>query len=387
MEIIWKFIQQMDIRFRLLVKGVIMKSLNEHHIREIRTLKVRSRYTRTIGKNARIRHHGDGPDSQIRVITTDQGAMGWGISWIPDDKMPDLIGRSIGELFDSEIGVIDDTAMPIDFPLHDLAGVILDMPVYKMLDAKGDTAIPCYDGAIYMDDLTPEESPRGISAVLKSCQDDYDYGFRDFKIKIGRGFQWMGHIDGFKRDVDIVHAVHKAFPESRILVDANDGYTCDDMIKFIDKVSDCNIYWIEEPFRENRENLIKLKDYLSSRNLNIFIADGEGGWDIDFLLQMGKERLIDVLQMDTGGFGFTEWRKIMPKIIEMGILASPHTWGDPLKVCYTAHLSAGFGNIPTIEGIPSNTLNADLSDYKLIDGILHISEDAPGFGMRLKITL
>jgi len=358
------------------------KVLAEHHIEEIRATKVRSRYTRTIGRNARLRHHGDGPDSPVLVIITDRGAIGWGLSWAPEDKISNLVGRSIAELFDPEIGVIVGEAMCIDFPLHDLAGVILDIPVYQMLGAKGNTAVPCYDGAIYMEDLLPEENPKGISEVIRNCQDDYQMGYRDFKIKIGRGFQWMELPKGIQRDIDIVRAVHDKFPDCRILVDGNDGYTCDDMIRFMDAVADCNILWIEEPFRENREHLTELKAFLTERSPDTLIADGEGGWNIDFLLEMGKERLIDVLQMDMAGLGFTEWRKIMPNLIEMKVMASPHTWGDPLKAYYTAQFSAGFGNVPIIEGIPSRTYDADVTLYKMEDGILYVP-DAPGFGMKI----
>ncbi len=100
----------------------------------------------------------------------------------------------------------------------------------------------------------------------------------------------------------------------------------------------------------------------------------------------GKEKLIDVLQMDMAGLGFTEWRKLMPKLIETGVLTSPHTWGDPLKVYYTAQFTGGMGNIPIIEGIPSRTYDADVMLYKLEDGILSVP-NAPGFGMRIKNNL
>jgi len=359
--------------------------LDRHRIKEIKTLKVKSRYTRTIGSNARIKYHGNGPDSQVRVISTDKGAMGWGLSWLAEEKMPDLTGRSIAELFDPESGVINSEAMFLDFPLHDLAGVIMDIPVHQMLGGKGAIAVTCYDGAIYMDDLTPEDNPRGIDAVIDSCHDDYIMGFRDFKVKIGRGFQWMDLVKGNQRDIDVIDAIHKNFPNSRILVDANDGYTCDDMIRFMGAVAGCSILWIEEPFRENAEHLGMLKEFLSAESPNTLVADGEGGWDIDFLIEMGRQNLIDVLQMDIAGFGFTAWRKIMPELKEMGILASPHTWGDPLKVYYTAQLAAGLGNVLAVEGIPSRTYGVDLSLYRLDNGVLHIPEDTPGFGMRLKV--
>lgn len=362
-------------------------ALAEHRIKDIKTLRVSSRYTRTIGRNSRIRNHGDGPNTQVRAIITDKGAMGWGASYTPDEKMPNLIGCPIIQLFDPDIGVIAEDAMPIDYALHDLAGNILDQPVYQMLGGKGSLEIPCYDGAIYMDDLTPDEAPRGIEAIIQNCRDDYQMGYRDFKLKIGRGFQWMSPEEGLQRDIDVTHAVHDNFPDCRILVDANDAYTCDGMIRYMDAVADCDIFWIEEPFRENRDDLTKLKEFLARRNPNTLVVDGESRPDVDILLELAREKLLDALQMDISGLGFTRWRQVMPRLVEAGIKAAPHAWGDPLKVIYSAHLAAGLGNVLTLEGIPSTTYDADLGLYKLEEGILHVPEKTSGFGMRLTANI
>ena len=359
------------------------RALAEHRIKEIKTLRVSSRYTRTITSNSRIKIHGDGPNTQVRVIVTNKGAMGWGTSYASEEDMPDLIGRVIAELFDPAVGVIADEAMPLDYALHDLAGVMMDMPVHKMLGGKGETAIPCYDGAIYMDDLFPEEAPRGVGIIVENCQNDYDMGFRSFKLKIGRGYEWMEAEAGLQRDIDVTRAVHENFPDCRILVDANDAYTCDGMIRYMDAVADCDIFWIEEPFRENRDDLIRLKEFLAKRSPDTLVVDGESRPDVDFLLEMGKEKLLDALQMDISGLGFTCWRRIMPRLIEAGVQSAPHTWGDPLKVNYSAHLAAGLGNVLMLEGIPSTTHGADPGLYRLKEGILHVPENAPGFGMRL----
>ena len=46
----------------------------------------------------------------------------------------------------------------------------------------------CYSGMIYFDDLTPfYNKPAGVDIILKECQFDYDLGYRQFKLKIGRG--------------------------------------------------------------------------------------------------------------------------------------------------------------------------------------------------------
>ncbi len=62
--------------------------------------------------------------------------------------------------------------------------------------------------------------------------------------------------------------------------------------------------------------------------------------------------------------------------------SAPHTWGDPLKVNYSAHLAAGLGNVLMLEGIPSTTHGAEVGLYRLEEGVLHVP-DAPGFGMKL----
>ena len=69
-------------------------------------------------------------------------------------------------------------------------------------------------GMIYFDDLDPIDNPAGIDKVLENCRWDYGYGYRQFKVKIGRGNKWMPAKAGLERDIDVVNAIHKAFPAS-----------------------------------------------------------------------------------------------------------------------------------------------------------------------------
>jgi D-galactarolactone cycloisomerase len=62
--------------------------------------------------------------------------------------------------------------------------------------------------------------------------------------------------------------------------------------------------------------------------------------------------------------------------------SSPHCWGNRLKTNYTAHLSAGLGNVCTIEGVTCESDDIDYGDYQINNGKLSVS-DAPGFGMKL----
>lgn len=365
-----------------------MSDLSSHRIADVTIPELPSRYPRTVGKNARLGSHGDGPVARYAVVRTDQGATGWGLlRGGAQSPLGDLVGTTLAEVFAPGIGVTDPRAEPLDFALHDLAGVILDQPVYQLLGGAGQTAVPCYDGAVYLDDLDPEESPRGIDAILTNCADDYRLGYRAFKLKIGRGHTWMEPADGLRRDIDVTRAVHERFPDCRILVDANNGYSSDGFLTYLDGVQDCDLFWIEEPFEESRDDLATLRRYLDERGATTLIADGEESHgqpesDIPFLLGLASEHLLDVLIMDIVTFGLTNWRQLMPTLGEIGVRASPHTWGFPIKTLYAAHLAAGTGNVVTVEGVFGTAEGVDSSGYRLVEGNLHVP-DKPGFGLNV----
>lgn len=362
-----------------------MTDLSSHRIASIERADLPSRYPRTVGKNARLGSHGNGPTSQYATIRTDQGAIGWALSRSSDASHDDsLVGMTVADLFTPETGVTDERADSLDLALHDLAGIILDQPVYQLIGAAGETTVPFYDGAIYMDDLDPEAAPRGIDVVLENCAADYQLGHRAFKLKIGRGYKWMAREDGLQRDIDVTQAVHAAFPDCRILVDANNGYdySVDGFLTYLDGVRDCDLFWIEEPFEENRPGLTQLRAYLNDHSATTLLADGETSPDIPFLTGLAQDGLLDVLIMDVVSFGFTAWRHLMPTLREIGVAASPHTWGYPLKSLYAAQLAAGAGNVVTIEGVIGNAEGVDSSAYSLVEGNLHVP-DLPGFGLAL----
>lgn len=74
----------------------------------------------------------------------------------------------------------------------------------------------------------------------------------------------------------------------------------------------------------------------------------------------------------------------MPFLVKNKAVASPHAWGNMLKTHYISHLSAGLGNVVTIEGVTCISDDIDFGDYKIKDGKLHVSSK-PGFGMKLLV--
>jgi len=288
----------------------------------------------------------------------------------------------VEELFDPATGVRDPSLVPFDFALHDLAGRLLGLSVHTMLGDAGPAVLPVYDGAIYFDDLDPGDEPRGVSAALANCAADSDLGYRAFKLKIGRGNRWMSRPDGDRRDVEVTRAVRAAFPDARLLVDANDGYDVDGMLRYVDAVADCGLYWIEEPFLDDAASLRSLRDHLADVSPATLIAEGETNPDLEQLLGFGRDGVMDVVLLDVVSYGFSAWRRVMPRFTELGVAGSPHAWGLPLKTLYAAQLATGLGNIAVVEGVPGVTVEPDTSGYRFDDGMLSVP-DLPGFGLPL----
>lgn len=372
------------------------RELAAHRIVEITARQVRDRYPRSIGPNSRGRPVGRGGSYRVRTITTDQRASGWAMCHLSDEAVQKFVGMRVGDLFDVDRGATEQ-AGALDKALHDLAGNILGLPVWKLIGGVGPRETLLYSGAIYMEDVVPPEAPRGIPAVLAACRQDHDTGYRALKLKIGRGFQWMGRQEGLRRDVEVTRSVKERFPDCRILVDANDAFTVDEAIEYVRAVADCGLYWIEEPFEENHDDLKRLKDAMATFGCRAMIADGErrkrqakpmtrhGGYVEEFtdrLYRLAEAGLVDVFVLDLGIVGFTRWRKLTPELVKAGIKTSPHLWMWTPRTYYGAQLAAGVGSVCIIEGIPGQAPGIDYSAYKITGGKLIVPE-TPGFGLKL----
>jgi L-alanine-DL-glutamate epimerase-like enolase superfamily enzyme len=362
-------------------------SLSGHVIDKVEFKRFRARYPRLHGKNARLSYHGFGGDVAVAVLRTNQGAKGWGqiASRLDEAKAaaPLLEGKPLDTLFDCASGIMHGKLSPFDIALHDLAGVVAGVPVAKLVKDAASTKVCVYDGAIYMNDIIPEDRPFGVGRIVEECARDVALGHTALKVKIGRGSIWMPHDAGLARDIEVVRAIHAAFPGTVLMVDANDGYSLDDAKAFMEGIGDAPIYWFEEPFREESGRNAALKAYLQKERPLTLIADGESMTDIPLLRNLAEQGVMDVWQPDVLGHGFTAWRRLMAEIVRNGWLASPHAWGTVVKTHYCAHLAAAYPHhIPMIEAVLGESEGVDYGGYGLKDGMMSLP-DKPGFGMDL----
>jgi len=363
--------------------------LGSHRLVAIENRQISLRWPRQAGKNSKRDVHGYGPRANVVILRTDQGATGWGevSGGLPalEAIRAQVLGRSVAELIAPERGLRVPEWKPLDFALHDLAGVILGEPVWRLLGGGVEPRLfPCYSGMIYFDDLEPTVAPGGIDAVLKNCAWDRAHGYRQLKVKIGRGGKWMPGGAGLDRDIEIVRAIAREFPDCRLLVDANDAYTVGDATAFLRGIEGIPLVWFEEPFVETVEDWTRLHAWMRAHGwTETLLADGEQHNDFAVLEELERRRILQVRLNDISGYGFTRWRELMPRLEAGGVLASPHCWGSALKTAYTAHLAAALGNVPTIEGVTTATEDVDFGDNRLRDGIYQVSS-RPGFGLTLR---
>jgi L-alanine-DL-glutamate epimerase-like enolase superfamily enzyme len=360
--------------------------LSYHKITGIKFTTVKLKYPRQVGKNSQLDIHGWGPESGIHILYTDKGASGWGMnrgSQKALEEQYELIkGRTVADLIIPATGVISPDLEGFDFSLYDLAGKIFDKPVYRLLGTRRPETQLCYSGMIYFDDLEPADNPAGVEKILEECRWDYNYGYRQFKLKIGRGNKWMEKEKGLQRDIEITNIVSRNFPDCNILVDGNNGFTIDEFIRYMEGIKGVKLFWIEEPFHETIEDYVKLNSWLKVHDLDPLLADGEAKPDEEILKQLGSQKIIRVYLQDIAGLGFTKWIKFIKEIRSQGLLASPHAWGSAIKTNYIAHLSGAFGTTATIEGVTCTSDDVDLTGYKLKKGKL-VPSSKPGFGMDL----
>ncbi|HEX6226899.1 MAG TPA: enolase C-terminal domain-like protein, partial [Chryseolinea sp.] len=363
--------------------------LSKHKIDKADVLSLNYHWPRFVGRNGTKDVHGQHHKSTVLRLRTDQGAEGWGMT---DKKVSEslstIIGKKVSDVITPEHGLASGfNTFHYDFAMFDLMGVILQKPVYEILGAKGPTSIPVYSGMIYIDELPHEELKGGLDVIMQNCASDYEMGYRQLKIKIGRGKKWYPHKEGMDMDVKVYKMIYDAYKNRAVelLVDANNGYSLEDTLAFLNGIKGIPLYWMEEPFPEQIDEGKRLRAWMNDNGFEkTKYADGE--WIMpdanDIALEMARQGIVNTYINDIHAYGITNWMKAMPMLKKANADASPHAWGDRLKTHYTAHLAAGLGNVSTVEGVTCISDDIDYGNYPIKDGTISVSK-APGFGMKI----
>jgi L-alanine-DL-glutamate epimerase-like enolase superfamily enzyme len=349
--------------------------------------RLEGRRPRKAGSNARLGEHGIVVRPTIARITADDCSSGFGSCWTNRDQAQQLLGQPIADLFTEERGVTE-AWRAFDYPLWDLAGRRAGQPGYALAAAMtGRHAdepfrAPCYDTSLYFDDLHLASTDESARLIAAEAREGYERGHRAFKIKVGRGARHLPLEVGTRRDIAVVRAVRDAVgPEPPIMLDANNGYNLNLAKRVLEETVDCGIFWLEEAFHEDRVLYTDLREWLKQRNLSTLIADGEGQAS-PTLLDWARDGIVDVIQYDIYGHGFTRWLETGRRLDSWGARSAPHHYGGLYGNYASCHLAAAFQNFTFVEWDEAATPALDASRYSIENGHVLVP-DAPGFGLEL----
>ena len=336
---------------------------------------------RSIGYNAQRATHGPAISDSVVRVYAGSGATGIGWSRVKREQAAQLVGKRVDELFELPAGS-SEQGKAIDLPLWDLVAKLSEEPLYRLLGARGSQEVELYDGSIYIDDLdaSDEEAAR---MFREEVQTGHEYGYRNFKIKIGRGARWMPSREGFDRDIMVIHIVREAAgPEAKILIDANMGHTLSSAKVILRDCADVGIYWFEEPFPEEDGLNRDLKGFIRENGYDTCVADGECAPPPNFF-DLVENGWIDVVQQDFRGYGLTWWKAIADRIQPWGALCGPHTWGSFVERYHHAHFAASVSNYSVLEAAPARMPGLIADAWEMRDGKL-IVPDVPGCGFEVE---
>lgn len=339
---------------------------------------------RVVGRNARRGVHGDTVTDPVVRIHSSTGAVGIGWSRIDREAAQGLIGADIASLI-NQSGT-SEAGLSVDIPLWDLVARQSNLPLYRLLGARGQNEVELYDGSVYIDDLdaTDEEA---VAIFREEVATGNRFGYHNFKIKIGRGARWMPIQKGTDRDVQVIHTIREAAgPDAKVLVDANNGTTLNIAREILTRTRDANLYWFEEPFAEDRALNEALKAFIDTEGFDTLVADGESGPPPPSYFDMVEAGWIDIVQHDFRAYGLSWWRKTAKRIEPWGARCAPHCWGSLLERYAHAHFAASVPNFALLEAAPAETPGIVLDGWGQHDGHL-IVPDTPGTGFDIEPDL
>jgi len=269
----------------------------------------------------------------------------------------------------------------IETALWDLAGKILNVPVYVLL------------GGAYRDKILIYHdcgSPKGADpqAWLEEAQKSIDYGFRALKFSFGRftGDKWNRYFQSqdMKKFVAILETIRKGIgSDIPVGIDFHWKYNTREAMKFAQMVESLDIWFIEDPIPpENADAFARL-----TASSPVPIATGENLYTRHQFRPFIEKQACDIVQPDAQKCGgLLEMKRIADWADMYNLNMLCHNLCTPLGTIASGHACMAIKNFLSLESdsvdLPywQDIILRDGPVYR--DGYLHIP-DKPGIGVEL----
>lgn len=294
-------------------------------------------------------------DAVLIKVETDEGLIGWGEAH--HGRCPGAIARLIDTTLSELVTGMDPldvvgiwsrvykmqlashgmgaaAAMAVsglDIALWDIRGKAMGHPIYRLLGGAS-RAIPAYAGGISLGWQPPDD-------LAEEAQSHVAAGYHAIKLRVG---------DNPRADSARVQAVRSAVGEEiDILVDANTGYSLDDVRKVMPAFAELDVGWLEEPFPPQ-----DYRSYSAAATLGtVPLAAGENHFtrfDFTRLIEDGAVRFAQPDLSKAGGI--TECARIAALTSAWKLPLNPHTSATGINMTATIHLLCAIDNSGYFEG-------------------------------------
>jgi D-galactarolactone cycloisomerase len=275
-------------------------------------------------------HHGRCPGAIARLIDTTISELVLGMDALDVNGVWAKVYRM--QLSSHGMGAAATMALSgVDLALWDIRGKAAGWPLYRLLGGA-QRPIKAYAGGISLG----WQDPKSLAEEALSY---VDVGYKALKLRVG---------DTHRRDIARVHAVRDAVGEDiEILVDANTGYTLDDVRRVMPSYEEAGVAWLEEPFPPH-----DYRSYIDATSLGtVPLAAGENHFTRFEFTRLIEDGAVQFAQPDlakTGGV--TETMRIAAMASAWKISINPHTSATGINMAAAIHLLASIDNAGYFEG-------------------------------------
>ncbi len=267
---------------------------------------------------------------------------------------------------------------PVDIALWDLAGRLLDQPIYRLLGGWKES-VPCYASTYHGDENGGLDTPQAFADFAVQCR---DMGYPAFKIH-GWG---QGPVS---REVDNVLAVRRAVGDQMDLMldPACELRTFADAVKVGHACDDARYYWYEDPFRDGGISQFAHRKLRQLIRTPLLMTEHVRTLEphIDFALADAT----DFVRGDVGYDGITGVVKLAHAAEALGIDIEFHGPGPAQRQCMAAIRNTNYYELglvhPDVPTARNAGLYADYSDaLDAIDDRGHVPvPTGPGLGVEI----
>jgi L-alanine-DL-glutamate epimerase-like enolase superfamily enzyme len=257
----------------------------------------------------------------------------------------------------------------LDMALWDLRCQATGWPLYRLLGGSA-KPIKAYAGGIALGYQEP-------AALVEEAHRHIASGYRALKLRVG---------DTAAKDIARVAAVRAAVGDSiELLVDANTGYTLDDVRRVMPAFEEAGIGWLEEPFPAQDRRAYQVAATLG----RVPLAAGENHFTRYEFATLFEDGAVQVVQPDlskTGGI--TEAMRIAAMASALKLTVNPHTSATAINMASSIHYLSAVDNPGYFEGDvttlnPFRDLLADRVPYTLDANGCVSALDGVGIGLVL----